>query len=594
MNVFDHVEERIRAALAAVQAAGGLPSDLAVGEIDVEPVKDAKHGDVASNVAMVLAKPARMKPRDIAEQLAAELKKEPGFDKVEVAGPGFLNITLALRLWQDVVGTILEAGGTYGRSSIGGGDPTNVEYVSANPTGPMHVGHCRGAVFGDALANLLQFAGYQVTREYYINDAGGQVDVLARSAYLRYREALGEDIGAIPEGLYPGDYLKPVGEALAKAHGRSLLGKPEREWLPDVRQVAIAAMLAQIKEDLAALNIRHDVFFSERSLTNGNRDEVAETINELRAKGLVLEGRLEKPKGHDAEDWEDREQTLFKATAFGDDVDRALMKSDGSYTYFAADMAYHHNKLERGFRHLINVFGADHAGYIKRMKAAVAALSGGTVDLDIKVCQLVRLFRAGEPVKMSKRSGTFVTLREVVDEVGRDPVRFMMLYRKNDATLDFDLAKVIEQSKDNPVFYVQYAHARAHSVFRNAREAFPDLEAELRSDLDPLGPEILQAPTELLVDAGEINLIKRLAQFPGLIEGAARAHEPHRLAFYLNDLAADFHTLWSRGNDLPHLRFIQAGERGLTTARLALVRATAQVITSGLGILGVHAPSEMR
>jgi arginyl-tRNA synthetase len=595
MNVFAHVEDRIRAALAAVQAAGDLPADLALSGVEVEPVKDAKHGDVASNIAMVLAKPAGAKPRDIADKLAVELRKEKGFDRVEVAGPGFLNITLALRLWQDVVGTILEAGGAYGRSSIGGDDPTNVEYVSANPTGPMHVGHCRGAVFGDALANLLEFAGYQVTREYYINDAGGQVDVLARSAYLRYREALGEDIGAIPEGLYPGDYLKPVGEALAKAHGPSLLGKPERDWLPDVRQAASAAMLAQIKQDLAALNIRHDVFFSERSLTSGNRDEVAETIKELRARGLVLEGRLERPKGHDADEWEDREQTLFKATAFGDDVDRALMKSDGSYTYFAADMAYHHNKLERGFRHLINVFGADHAGYIKRMKAAVAALSGGTVDLDIKVCQLVRLFRGGEPVKMSKRSGTFVTLREVVDEVGRDPVRFMMLYRKNDATLDFDLAKVIEQSKDNPVFYVQYAHARAHSVFRNAREAFPDL--------DPLGSEILETSvraehgstvTELLRDAGEIDLIKRLAQFPRLIEGAARAHEPHRLAFYLNDLAADFHTLWSRGNDLPHLRFIQAGERGLTTARLALVRATAQVITSGLGILGVHAPSEMR
>ena len=584
MNVFAHVEERIRAALAAVQAAGGLPAELMVNAIDVEPVRDTQHGDLASNIAMVLGKPARAKPRDIADKLAAELKKEPGFDKVEVAGPGFLNITLAPRLWHEVVGTILEAGAEFGRSNVGDGDAANVEYVSANPTGPMHVGHCRGAVFGDALANLLAFAGYKVTREYYINDAGGQVDVLARSAYLRYREALGENIGAIPEGLYPGDYLKPVGAALAQAHGRALFGKPEGEWLADVRQAAIAAMLVQIKEDLAALSIRHDVFFSERSLTSGNRDEVAETVKELRAKGLVFEGRLEKPKGHDADDWEDREQTLFKATGFGDDVDRALMKSDGSYTYFAADMAYHHNKLARGFRHLINVFGADHAGYIKRMKAAVAALSDGAVDLDIKVCQLVRLLRAGEPVKMSKRSGTFVTLREVVDEVGRDPVRFMMLYRKNDATLDFDLAKVIEQSKDNPVFYVQYAHARAHSVLRNARVAFPDL--------DPLGPEILHA--DLLADRGEIDLIKRLAQFPRLIEMAARAHEPHRLAFYLNDLAGDFHTLWSRGNDSPHLRFIQAGERRLTMARLALVRACAQVITSGLAILGVHAPSEMR
>jgi arginyl-tRNA synthetase len=585
MNVYAHVEARLSAALAAVQAEGGLPRDVSVPNIEVEPVKDAQHGDVASNLAMVLAKPARAKPRDIAEKIADKLRSEPGFEKIEVAGPGFINITLAASVWQSVVATILAQGDGYGRSNLGAGEPINVEYVSANPTGPMHVGHCRGAVFGDALANLLAFADYKVTREYYINDAGAQVDVLARSAYLRYREALGETIGEIPEGLYPGDYLKPVGAALAKEYGRKLLDKEEREWLPDVRAAAISAMLAQIKEDLAALNIRHDVFFSERSLTSGNRDEVAETVNELRAKGLVYEGRLEKPKGHDADDWEDREQTLFKATEFGDDVDRALLKSDGSYTYFAADMAYHHNKLARGFRHLINVFGADHSGYIKRMKAVVAALSGGAADLDIKVCQLVRLFRNGEPVRMSKRAGTFVTLREVVDEVGRDPVRFMMLYRKNDATLDFDLAKVIEQSKDNPVFYVQYASARAHSVFRNARDAFPDLE---------LVGSTTDLQLERLEDAGEIDLIKRLALFPRLIEGAARSHEPHRLAFYLNDLAATFHAQWTRGNDSPHLRFIQAGDRSLTTARLALVRACAQVVTSGLGILGVHAPSEMR
>lgn len=586
MNVFAHVEERIRSALAAVQARGDLPADLVIGSIDVEPVKDAAHGDVASNVAMVLAKAARAKPREIADKLAAELGSEPAFVKVAVAGPGFLNITLAPSMWQGVVTSILKEGDAYGRSKLGRGEAINVEYVSANPTGPMHVGHCRGAVFGDALANLLAFAGYDVTREYYINDAGAQVDVLARSAYLRYREALGEDIGQVPEGLYPGDYLKPVGEGLAKAFGRSLLGKPEAEWLPDVRAAAMDAMLAQIRDDLAALNIRHDVFFSERSLTTGNRDEVAVTVDELRAKGLVYEGRLEKPKGHDADDWEDREQTLFKATEFGDDVDRALLKSDGSYTYFASDMAYHHNKLARGFRHLINVFGADHSGYIKRMKAAVAALSDGKADLDIKVCQLVRLLRAGEPVKMSKRAGTFVTLREVVDEVGRDPVRFMMLYRKNDATLDFDLAKVIEQSKDNAVFYVQYAHARAHSVFRNVRETFPDLDA--------MGPEVAAADVSGLTDAGEMDVIKRLAQFPRLVEGAAAAHEPHRLAFYLNDLAASFHSLWSRGNESPHLRFIQPGDRKLTAARLALTRSCAQVVTSGLGILGVHAPSEMR
>jgi arginyl-tRNA synthetase len=534
----------------------------------------------------VLAKAARAKPRDIAEKLKAELAREPGFVKLDVAGPGFLNITLAPSVWQGMVTSILKEGGAYGRSTLGGGEAINVEYVSANPTGPMHVGHCRGAVFGDALANLLAFAGYKVTREYYINDAGAQVDVLARSAYLRYREALGEDIGEIPQGLYPGEYLKPVGEGLAKAFGRSLLDKPESEWLPDVRAVAIGDMLAQIQEDLAALNIRQEVFFSERSLTAGNRDEVAVTVAELRAKGLVYEGRLEKPKGHDADEWEDREQTLFKATEFGDDVDRALLKSDGSYTYFASDMAYHHNKLERGFKHLINVFGADHSGYIKRMKAAVAALSDGKADLDIKVCQLVRLLRAGEPVKMSKRAGTFVTLREVVDEVGRDPVRFMMLYRKNDATLDFDLAKVIEQSKDNAVFYVQYAHARAHSVFRNVRETF--------ADLDAMGAEVAAADVSVLTDPAELDLIKRLALFPRLVEGAAAAHEPHRLAFYLNDLAASFHSLWTRGNESPHLRFIQPGDRKLTAARLALMRSCAQVVTSGLGILGVHAPSEMR
>jgi arginyl-tRNA synthetase len=586
MNVFAHVEERILSALAALQARGELPADLAVRGIDVEPTKDPAHGDVASNAAMVLAKAARAKPRDIAEKLKAELAREPGFVKLDVAGPGFLNITLAPSMWQGMVTSIIGEGGAYGRSNLGGGEAINVEYVSANPTGPMHVGHCRGAVFGDALANLLAFAGYKVTREYYINDAGAQVDVLARSAYLRYREALGEDIGEIPQGLYPGDYLKPVGEGLAKAFGRSLLDKPESEWLPDVRAVAIGDMLAQIQEDLAALNIRQEVFFSERSLTAGNRDEVAVTVAELRAKGLVYEGRLEKPKGHDAEEWEDREQTLFKATEFGDDVDRALLKSDGSYTYFASDMAYHHNKLERGFKHLINVFGADHSGYIKRMKAAVAALSDGKADLDIKVCQLVRLLRAGEPVKMSKRAGTFVTLREVVDEVGRDPVRFMMLYRKNDATLDFDLAKVIEQSKDNAVFYVQYAHARAHSVFRNVRETFPDLDA--------MGPEVAAADVSGLTDPAELDLIKRLALFPRLVEGAAAAHEPHRLAFYLNDLAASFHSLWTRGNESPHLRFIQPGDRKLTAARLALMRSCAQVVTSGLGILGVHAPSEMR
>jgi len=583
MNVYALVHSRILAALRALQADGALAQGLDCANVEVAPPRDAAHGDLACNAALVLAKAARMKPRDIADKLAARLEGDADIDRIEVAGPGFLNLSLRPAFWHGVVAAILKEGPDYGRADLGRGEPAIIEFVSTNPTGPIHVGHGRGAVFGDALCNLLQFTGYAVTREYYVNDAGAQVDALARSAYLRYREALGEDIGEIPAGLYPGDYLKPIGQALAAEHGPSLLKSPEEHWLPLVREAAVAAMLAMIKDDLAALDIRHDVFFSERSLTRG-KDEVAETIEELRRKGLVFEGRLEKPKGHDDADWEDREQTLFKSTAFGDDVDRALMKSDGSYTYFAADMAYHHNKLARGFKHLINVFGADHAGYLTRVKATVAALSDGKADLDIKVCQLVRLFRAGKPVAMSKRAGTFVTLREVVDEVGRDPVRFMMLYRKNDAPLDFDLAKVLEQSKDNPVFYVQYAHARACSVFRMAKEVFPRLSAS----------EVLNADLGRLQDGGEIDLIKKLAAFPNVVEGAARAHEPHRLAFYLYDLASAFHTQWTKGNELPHLRFIQASDGTLTAARLALIRANAQVLASGLALIGVHAPEEMR
>lgn len=586
MNVFAHVEARIAAALQALKNEGALPEDLPIAGVEAETPRDMAHGDIATNAALVLAKPAKMKPRDIAEKLKAKLAAEPGVAGVEIAGPGFLNITFEPAFWQGLVTTILDEGADFGRVDLGKGERVNIEYVSANPTGPMHVGHCRGAVFGDALANLLAFVGYDVTREYYINDAGGQVDVLARSAYLRYREALGEDIGEIPPGLYPGDYLKPVGADLAATHGKTLISQPEAEWLPIVREVAITAMLQQIREDLAALNIRHDVFFSEASLTSDGRNDVAAAIKALKEKGLIYEGRLPKPKGHDDEEWEDREQTLFKSTEFGDDVDRALMKSDGTYTYFAADIAYHYNKLQRGFRHLINVFGADHIGYISRMKAAVAALSDNKADFDIKVCQLVKLFRAGEPVRMSKRAGTFVTLRDVVDEVGRDPVRFMMLIRKNDAPLDFDLAKVIEQSKDNPVFYVQYAHARAASVFRNAKEVFADLEEGSSA--------VRRADLSLLQDAGEISLIKQLAAFPQLTAGAARAHEPHRVAFYLYDLASAFHTQWTRGNDSPHLRFIQPDERLVTAARLALIAATKQVISSGLAVLGVQAPDSMR
>jgi arginyl-tRNA synthetase len=586
MNAFQHVEGLIARALETLVAEGRLPADLALPRVEVETPRDPEHGDLASNIAMILAKPARMKPRDIAEALKTKLEGTGDIVSVEVAGPGFLNLRLAPAFWQRLVAEINAAGASYGRSDQGKGNRVNVEYVSANPTGPMHVGHCRGAVFGDALANLLAFAGHEVTREYYINDAGSQVDTLARSAHLRYREALGEDIGKIPEGLYPGDYLKPVGAALAKRHGRKLVGKPEAEWLGDVRATAIDMMMDMIREDLAALNIRHDVFFSEASLKSDGRDQVKAAINALSAKGLIYTGQLPKPKGHEDEEWEEREQVLFASTQFGDDVDRALQKSDGSYTYFAADIAYHFDKLERGFRHLINVFGADHIGYIPRMKAAVAALSGGEADFDIKICQIVKLYKDGAEYKMSKRAGTFVTLRDVVDEVGRDPVRFMMLYRKNDAPLDFDFAKVTEQSKDNPVFYVQYAHARAASIFRNAEEAFPGLSED--SD------EVRNADLAKLEHAGEIDLVKKLAAFPRLVSGAAGAHEPHRLAFYLYDLASTLHAQWSRGNESPHLRFIRQEDRGVTAARLALVSATRRVISSGLAILGVEAPEAMR
>ncbi len=586
MNIFSHFEGLIGAALQDLVANGKLPAGLALPAVTVEAARDQTHGDLATNIAMVLAKPAGRNPRELAAIIAASLSKLAEVVKVDVAGPGFINLTLDPLVWTRTVRAVVTPGAEFGRSDVGAGEKVNVEYVSANPTGPLHVGHCRGAVFGDALASLLAFTGHDVTREYYINDAGAQVDVLARSAFLRYREALGEPIGVIAEGLYPGDYLKPVGAALARSHGRKLLDMPEQDWLPLVRAAAIAAMLVLIREDLAALNVRQDVFFSERSLTAAGHDRVRETIEELRTSGYIFEGRLPPPKGAPLEDWEDREQTLFRATAFGDDVDRALIKSDGSYTYFAGDMAYHRDKLKRGFATLIDVWGADHAGHIKRMQSAVTALSAGKGALDVKICQLVKLFRAGEPVKMSKRSGTFVTLREVVEEVGRDPVRFMMLYRKNDAPLDFDFAKVTEKSRDNPVFYVQYAHARAHSVFRNARETYPDL--------DPQGVEIRSSPVEKLVDEGEIILIKRISQFPRLIEQAAAAHEPHRIAFYLYDLASDFHGLWNRGKDAPHLRFIREDDRPLTAARLALVEAARGVIASGLDILGVQAPTEMR
>jgi arginyl-tRNA synthetase len=591
MDVFADFEGRIAGLLKTRIEAGELPRDLDLGRFVVEPPREAAHGDLSTNAAMVYAREAKQagsNPRALALSLADALKRESDVLSAEAAGPGFINIVLKPEVYQQVLRTILLEGARFGAGVRRAEGPVNVEYVSANPTGPMHVGHARGAVFGDALASLLIFAGREATREYYINDAGGQVDALARSAFLRYREVLGEAIGPIPEGLYPGDYLKPVGEALAREFGASLKDKPEAEWLPRVRKRATDAMMAVIRADLAALNIGHEVFSSERALTgaDGGEDRVRETIEWLRAKGLVYQGRLPPPKGAPADDWEDRDQTLFRSTEFGDDVDRPLIKSDGAYTYFAGDIAYHKTKIDRGYRTLVDVWGADHAGYVKRMQAAVAALSGGRVKLEVRLCQLVRLMRAGEPVKMSKRSGEFVTLREVVDEVGADAVRFMMLMRKNDAPLDFDLAKVIEQSQDNPVFYVQYAHARARSVLRQGKVAFPDL------DLDPKA--LAQANLALLTDEGEREVMRALAQYPRLVRQAAEADEPHRIAFFAHELATRFHAHWNRGKDAPRLRFINENERNLSHARLALVASVSLVLASALSILGVSAPEEMR
>ena len=585
MNIFRDFTARVTSAVELVLAARGTEgADLS--RIVVEPPRDAAHGDLATNAAMVLAKPLGLKPRDLAEAIAGRLRDDGAVASVDVAGPGFINIVLTGASRAEALRALIAAGPAYGTSDIGSSLKVNVEYVSANPTGPMHVGHCRGAVVGDALANLLISAGYDVTKEYYINDAGGQVDVLARSAFLRYREALGEDVGAIPEGLYPGDYLVPVGVALATEYGAGLLAKSEAEWLPIVRQFAIDAMMAMIQDDLALLNVRHDVFFSERSLAGPDGGKIASTIADMEKKGFVYRGTLPPPKGQLPDDWEDREQLLFRATDVGDDIDRPLMKSDGSYTYFAGDVAYMKDKFDRGFRRMIYVLGADHGGYVKRLQAVGRAISGGSASIEVLQCQLVKLYRAGEPVKMSKRSGDFVTLRDVVEEVGRDAVRFMMLYRKSDAPLDFDFQKVTEQSKDNPVFYVQYGHARAASILRNAEIELPgrDLSAETLAASD----------LTLLDDSGELALLRRLAEFPRIVESAAEASEPHRVAFYLYELAAEFHQQWNRGKDLPQLRFINLEEPELTAARLALVHATKLVLSSGLLVLGVDAPEEMR
>ena len=564
-------------------STGALPQSLDLGAINVEPPRDPSHGDVATNAALVLAKSAGLKPREIAEPLAECLTGVPELEDVSVAGPGFINIRLTASFLHERLREVLKAGTSYGDSDLGTGIPVNVEYVSTNPTGPLHVGHARGAVFGDSLANLLEKAGHDVTREYYINDAGAQVDQLARSAYLRYREALGEDIGEIPEGLYPGDYLITVGEALVSSHGEAWLNEPEEAWLPPCRRFAIEAMMDKIREDLSALGVNITVFTSERELAEQGKVEAA--LGFLEGKSLIYEGVLEAPKGKQPDDWEPRSQTLFKATKFGDDVDRPLKKSDGSWTYFATDVAYHRDKVDRGFNTMIDVWGADHGGYVKRMVAAVAALSEGAAHLDIKLCQLVKLTRRGEPVRMSKRAGSFVTLRDVVDEVGKDVVRFIMLTRRNDAPLDFDFAAVTEQSRDNPVFYVQYAHARACSVLRNAAEV---LETAMDDDT------LTQAEIGRLTHADELALIKLLGGWPRLIETAAEAREPHRIAFYIHDVASAFHQFWNQGKEDPDLRFIVDEDAELTLARAALVKGVATVIASGLEVMGVEPVQEMR
>jgi arginyl-tRNA synthetase len=574
MNIFTDIRALVIETLDAMVAEGRLPGGLSWGAVAVEPPRDAGHGDMATNAAMVLAKPAGMQPREIAQELAARLLGDPRVEVAEVAGPGFLNLRLAASVWHEVVTEAIDAGPAFGHSGLGAGVKVNVEFVSANPTGPLHVGHTRGAVFGDALAALLEFAGYDVTREYYINDGGAQVEVLARSAFERYREACGH-APEIAEGLYPGDYLVPVGEALKERFGESLLDRPEAEWLDPVREFATDAMMALIREDLALLGVTMDVFYSERSLYGSGRIEGA--LKRLREKGLIYEGVLEPPKGKTPEDWEPREQTLFRSTEHGDDVDRPVMKSDGSWTYFAPDIAYHFDKIERGYDALIDIFGADHGGYVKRMKAAVSALSDGSVPLDIKLTQLVRLYRDGEPFKMSKRAGNFVTLRDVVEQVGPDVTRFVMLTRKNDAPLDFDFARVTEQSKDNPVFYVQYAHARVRSVIRR---------------LEALGLPMSDRP--VMTDEAEFAVARKIAEWPRLVEIAARNNEPHRVAFYLYELASDFHALWNRGNDRPELRFVHEGDPEATSAKIALPRAVAVVISAGLAILGVTPVEEMR
>ncbi|MDE0049274.1 MAG: arginine--tRNA ligase [Rhodospirillales bacterium] len=584
MNVFSYLSDVIREELEGLCDAGTLPAGLDLSSVSVEPPREAGHGDAACNAALVLARQAGRKPRDIAERLAERMEGRAEIRAAEVAGPGFLNLRLTDDFWWARLAELLETGAGYGATDLGRGQPVNVEYVSANPTGPLHVGHARGAVVGDALANLLSHMGFAVTREYYVNDAGAQVDTLARSVHARYREACGETIGAIPEGLYPGDYLIPVGEALAARDGGRWLDEPEAVWLPEVRRFATCAMMDLVRADLEALGVRHDLFRSERELVGEGR--VDDAYAALEAADLIYSGVLEPPKGKRDEDWEPREQSLFRATAFGDDTDRPLRKSDGTWTYFATDIAYHRDKIERGFTDLIDVWGADHGGYVKRMKAAVSAVSSDSASLDVKICQMVKLLDGGEPVAMSKRAGRFVTLRDVVDEVGRDVVRFIMLTRRNDAPLEFDLRRVTEQSRDNPVFYVQYAHARACSALRRGAEVVPEL------DLTPAA--LAAADLACLDHAAELDLIRRLCQWPRVLAGAATAHEPHRIAFHLQELAAAFHLLWTRGKDDPRLRIVDGARPAETRARLALITAVKIVIAEGLALFGVEPVQEMR
>ena len=583
MNVFNHFRQIIEEILSDLSNTGFLSGEVDTKHISVEPPRERTHGDISTNAAMVLAKSVRLKPLELAEAISEKLQNYPDIDAVEIAGPGFINLKICSSLWQNQVSVILNAGEAYGDTATGNSQSINIEYVSANPTGPMHVGHSRGAVIGDVLASLLAKAGFEVTREYYINDCGGQIDILARSVHHRYLEALGDRVGEISEGLYPGDYLIGLGHALAEKYEDKLKFCPEEDWLNIIREFAVAEMMALIRNDLAALGVEHNVYVSEQQLHK--EDRITESIKTLENQGLVYSGRLEPPKGQKNIDWEEREQYLFRSTEFGDDVDRPLKKSDGSWTYFAADVGYHADKFQRGFTDMLNVWGADHKGYIKRMEAAVKAVTNGEGNLSVQICNLVNLLENGKPVRMSKRAGAFVTLRDVVDKVGKDAVRFMMLTRSSDAPLDFDLQQVLEQSRDNPVYYVQYAHARACSVLRNAQAVFPGISVDDAS--------LAAADMSLLEDDAELALARILAGWPRLVEIAASAREPHRVTHFLSEVASEFHSLWNKGNENLSLRFIVSESEKITRARLALVRATSLVIASGLEVMGVNPVEEM-